>query len=178
MFGCRINAFVRQQHSHLDLPTNETLRNTTQQSTTTTTNYLLESIEADKNGRSRRLQCHGPSGTSHRGTLPGAPGPAEIDPGHNPRADEKQNSRKAKRLLEGLQNKDLLELYDVDYDDASSFTQAFESADALLLNVIMSKEESQQYRNILTAALAAKTIRHVIYSSNTECQLDHGIPHC
>jgi hypothetical protein len=88
-----------------------------------------------------------------------------------------KNSQKAKRLLEGLQNKDLLKLYDVDYDDASSFTQAFESADALLLNVIMSKEESQQYRNILTAALAAKTIRHVIYSSNTECQLDHGIPH-
>jgi len=88
-----------------------------------------------------------------------------------------KHSQKARHLLEGLVNQDLLELYNVDYDDASSFTQAFDGADALLLNVIMSKKESQQYRNMLAAALEAKTIQHIIYSSSTECQLDHGIPH-
>lgn len=85
-----------------------------------------------------------------------------------------KGSARARDLLRENEN---LELYDVDYNDASTFDEPFRGADALFLNVIMSKREAGQYKLMIEAALQSGTIRHIVYSSAAECQLDHGVPH-
>lgn len=86
-----------------------------------------------------------------------------------------KGSTKAQNLLRGKE--DFLELYSVDYNDASTLKEAFHNANALFLNVIMSKQESHQYKIMMEVALNSGTIRHVIYSSSSECQRNHGVPH-
>ena len=85
-----------------------------------------------------------------------------------------KESPKAKDLLKRYEN---IELYNVDYDDASTLEEPFYGANALLVNLIMSKNEPHQYKQMIDAAIKSSTLRHLIYSSSGECQLDHGVPH-